>query len=592
MNEFEKRRTGTPFWRACERCEELYNLLGVPIVRAKTEGEALCALLNLKGVVDGIISNDGDCFLFGARTLYTKFSIENLREGRVMRYDADNLSACLDDDDSDAVLTALGEKGGSDALADVVNLTRSDLIAFAILTGSDVVGGGFPKVGCRKALRFIRKCQIDNPVRSMTASHDEMMSWASSSKYPLPTLDCPDTNKKCSVCFHVGTKSSHLTHGCLICETRAGEPCLQVSGGDKFRKSLRNKALSLVPAFDPKSIFDIYQSPNDNQIPLPFIGMGSKGVAMRSPNLDGLLCSTFIIRGKSYAESRKYILDSLSRLMAKVEISSQLASGGTQIDCNSSTTKCVPKENKPVPIKLLKTALRSSTACYEVLWKIPLSARGSDENRLDEFEFATIEEQATVKKRYPDLVSTFVSNEKERHNQGRAEQERRRAFVDAIAKQAAVGGNGDAMHSTLLVDKPNKPKKSHIDFFAKNKFIPTSASGDASNLVKASVPSRCRSQTYRGMGDDVAKLLEASGANVLHCPNAIDNDSIQSALSNLSTDNIGINSTARVPLVTAYESPYKFRLTPSHVHFLRASGSSTQRHGSDNEYLGTDVQKG
>ena len=55
-----KQRSGSQFWRASERCVELLRLLGVPVVHAEAEGEALCSLLNAQGFVDGVISNDGD----------------------------------------------------------------------------------------------------------------------------------------------------------------------------------------------------------------------------------------------------------------------------------------------------------------------------------------------------------------------------------------------------------------------------------------------------------------------------------------------------------------------------------------------------
>ena len=100
-DKFRKRRGGAPFWTACQRCEEMLQYIGVPVVRAKAEGEALCALLNQKGIVDAVISNDGDCLLFGAKVLYTKFSIDNLEQSRVMRYDADDIRAVVDDDDAD-----------------------------------------------------------------------------------------------------------------------------------------------------------------------------------------------------------------------------------------------------------------------------------------------------------------------------------------------------------------------------------------------------------------------------------------------------------------------------------------------------------
>lgn len=139
-DQFQKRRGGTRFWRACEKCEIMLEILGVPVVRAKAEGEALCSLLNEKGIVDGVISNDGDCFLFGAKVLYTKFSIENLNQGKVMRYDANSLVACLDDDDHDEYDWKV--QMDSRSPPDIVTLSRSDLVVFAIITGSDMAGSG------------------------------------------------------------------------------------------------------------------------------------------------------------------------------------------------------------------------------------------------------------------------------------------------------------------------------------------------------------------------------------------------------------------------------------------------------------------
>jgi flap endonuclease GEN len=215
-DDFKKRRSGTKFWRACQRCEEMLRLLGVPVVRAKAEGEALCALLNQRGIVDGVISNDGDCLLFGAKVLYTKFSIENLEQSRVMRYDLSDLRACVDDDDNDEY--DLKERDNKDQPpSDIAKLSRNELIAFAILTGSDLAGNGLPKVGCRKAIRFIRKCQIDNPLKPASAAIDKLKSWAKAASVDdidSTQKDSTAPNRRCSCCCHPGTKASHKMNGC------------------------------------------------------------------------------------------------------------------------------------------------------------------------------------------------------------------------------------------------------------------------------------------------------------------------------------------------------------------------------------------
>lgn len=55
----------------------MLECLGVPWVQAAGEAEAMCAYLNVHGYVDGCITNDGDAFLYGARTVYRNFTMNS-----------------------------------------------------------------------------------------------------------------------------------------------------------------------------------------------------------------------------------------------------------------------------------------------------------------------------------------------------------------------------------------------------------------------------------------------------------------------------------------------------------------------------------
>ena len=136
--ELRKRRSGTEFVAATNRTENLLRMLGVTVVRAEAEGEALCALLNQRGIVDGIISNDADVFLFGGLTVYTRFTLKDLENRTVMKYDADKLRATV---------------AGTGARRSIP-LDRKDLIAFALLTGSDMCDNGVKDIGYQKAIKF------------------------------------------------------------------------------------------------------------------------------------------------------------------------------------------------------------------------------------------------------------------------------------------------------------------------------------------------------------------------------------------------------------------------------------------------------
>lgn len=57
------------------QCLEMLECLGIPWVQAAGEAEAMCAYLNASGHVDGCLTNDGDAFLYGAKTVYRNFTM-------------------------------------------------------------------------------------------------------------------------------------------------------------------------------------------------------------------------------------------------------------------------------------------------------------------------------------------------------------------------------------------------------------------------------------------------------------------------------------------------------------------------------------
>ena len=86
--------------------------------KAPAEAEKLAAALNAAGLVDGVISQDGDCVCFGARRVYRSFSSENEAEIELLE------------------MKKVESK-----------FNRFDFIACAILLGCDFFPGGVKGLG-------------------------------------------------------------------------------------------------------------------------------------------------------------------------------------------------------------------------------------------------------------------------------------------------------------------------------------------------------------------------------------------------------------------------------------------------------------
>ncbi|XP_050673323.1 flap endonuclease GEN isoform X6 [Leptidea sinapis] len=88
--------TRARFKGVLKECENLLRSMGVRCVKGSGEAEATCARLNAKGLVDAVISQDSDCFAYGARRVYRNFSVSSSAGGGAMQgsvdlYDAEKM---------------------------------------------------------------------------------------------------------------------------------------------------------------------------------------------------------------------------------------------------------------------------------------------------------------------------------------------------------------------------------------------------------------------------------------------------------------------------------------------------------------------
>ncbi|KAF2110028.1 hypothetical protein BDV96DRAFT_501784 [Lophiotrema nucula] len=107
-------------------CQHLLTLFGLPYVTAPMEAEAQCAELVTLGLVDGIVTDDSDTFLFGGTRVYKNM------------FNAAKFVECYLAND----------------LTSEFSLTREKLIAIAQLLGSDYTTG-IPGIGPVNALEII-----------------------------------------------------------------------------------------------------------------------------------------------------------------------------------------------------------------------------------------------------------------------------------------------------------------------------------------------------------------------------------------------------------------------------------------------------
>lgn len=119
---------------------ELLDYMGIPSHVAPSEGEAQASMMSKTGMVDGVISQDYDCLLFGAKRVLRNFTYFGRRKvpGRNMYVNVTPEYIDLKDN------------------LDALDLTHDQLIQIGIMVGTDF-NKGLYRVGAKTALKLIKK---------------------------------------------------------------------------------------------------------------------------------------------------------------------------------------------------------------------------------------------------------------------------------------------------------------------------------------------------------------------------------------------------------------------------------------------------
>ncbi|KAL0048711.1 hypothetical protein WJX82_009391 [Trebouxia sp. C0006] len=178
---------------------DMLHNMGLPVVQAPGEGEAMCAALNAAGLVDACATFDGDVLLFGAHTVYhtLKLQSNDPQNSEVLKLELAGIQSMLGI-----------EAGGPDAL-----------VALSLLCGGDYAVKGAEHVGSRQAIRLVchllQDCQNDEEVL------DNLSDLVADPPDPEMELLSAQGCTGCKQCKHAGNRKGsiqkHTKHNPCSC---------------------------------------------------------------------------------------------------------------------------------------------------------------------------------------------------------------------------------------------------------------------------------------------------------------------------------------------------------------------------------------
>ncbi|XP_058802865.1 flap endonuclease GEN [Phymastichus coffea] len=368
-----KKGVRSHFNHVLKECEEMLRYMGIACIKGYGEAEAMCAYLNADGLVDGCISQDSDCFLYGAKTVYRNFCTSTQGNRTTSGGSIDEYSMSK--------------------IRDIFNLSRNKMIALALLCGCDY-DEGLNGVGKEAALKLFKVIDGDDIL-------DRMKEWrTNSSKYRKMEIELSNPNI-CTNCGHSGKMRSHTRIGCADCGT-------SVKCSDSYKEkrtlianelAIRKKALQ-VENFPSQELIDEFLQ-RKGSIPTKL------DLQWKKPEIVQFI--GFMERKVQWEAS--YTFAKIFPLMTRWQLLNLI---------EFPIEQRLTKSGVFVPEKIKKIRNIRSVASYEILWldrdnilkglilTPPECNKENDEEYPDALsELATIEPQEIVTKCYPQIVENF-----------------------------------------------------------------------------------------------------------------------------------------------------------------------------------------
>ncbi|XP_013193030.2 flap endonuclease GEN [Amyelois transitella] len=341
-----------------KECETLLKHMGIRCVKGRGEAEATCAQLNSQGLVDAVVSQDSDCFAYGARRVYRNFSVSSSAGGGAMQGSVD----CYD---ADLMFRSNG-------------FGRNKMVALAILCGCDY-GVGACGSSITTVVSFLHTVPDGEVI-------PRLLSWVSDPEHYEEQTRFVSAPGRCDRCGHVGR--AHLKNGCPVCATHRG--CSDLGHKSKVSEvkrelSLRNRALSCgVPFPEPKVMKEFLNATPERidldslKYPVPSL---IQFVKLMSRKLDW---------------SEKYCVEKYMPVLTKWHL---------QDNVPNRTIKplVIKKKRNPRGVPSFEVVWGDIDGQYEAL--IPDELFGEDEDHSK--PWTTTERQDLMRQYYPELVEAY-----------------------------------------------------------------------------------------------------------------------------------------------------------------------------------------
>ncbi|XP_067010014.2 flap endonuclease GEN isoform X2 [Anabrus simplex] len=361
-------------------------MMGLSSIQSMGEAEALCALLDQNRVVDGCISQDSDCLLYGAQTVYRNFTISPTNGNAGFSIDMYKMSA----------------------IQEKLSLSRDKLIAMSLLCGCDYNEKGVAGVGKETVLKFLNGVAEGEVL-------DRLRKWRNNTH-----LDMLEEAKAavakglaCERCGHKGRQQRHEKSGCVECGVSTG--CLQ----DPLRIALTDPVTLAELAIRKKALLDenfpceaTIQEFLQKENVIPF---GKLEKTWKRPDL-----LTFIkYSTKKLSWTEMYALGKFLPLVTRWQLQHIISNKGS-----ASTSFLLS------PQSIIKKRVKKGILSYEVQWTDEhgcLRNIDLDEGVTLESLLVTVEPQTLLQEAYPRLVSNYLEKIAAKNKKGKAKKKRGKA---------------------------------------------------------------------------------------------------------------------------------------------------------------------